>query len=504
MGKQIHHSVFINWLGLAIKIGTAMLLLPFIVNSLGVDSYGEYVFLAAIFGYSGLLEFGLRAAILRYTGNLGGRGEWGALNRILGTVFSYYVVAAVAVIGLGMMIYFAPPKWILPVGASSSFPFYAGFAAIVSASTFFRIGWSSVLRANERYDLLNLIDIGGFLLRATLIVVLLLRGYGLIAVLIGDLFDNLFNVLGSRLAVRRVAPQIRLDFHRLAGAELREVVGYSGWAFVNSLAFQLRFRGPSVIIGASLNTSAAGFFGVAARLQSYVFQLGTAMNSPFRARATVQAGGDDEDAVRATLYRGTKFLTLLACTLCSLLFIYARPLLVNWMGPEFHQSAAVLRILLFGLGCEISALMLGGALYATGHLRALALTNLVEASFIIGLSYWLSHTHGLVGAAVGVSIPIVLNKLFVQPTVLLKILVVPLRDWLGKALVRPVLALAIGSGPVWLMQEFAPPQSLLLVLLHLVVGGIFQLGLAWFIVLDAEERSQVLQAISFRPRVVPQ
>jgi O-antigen/teichoic acid export membrane protein len=492
--------VFINWLGLAIRIGTAIVLLPFIVESLGVDSYGEYVFLAAIFGYSELLEFGLRAAILRYTGKFSGRREYGALNRILGTVFSYYAVAALAVIGLGAVLYFSPPEWILPVGASSAFSLYAGLFALVSASTFFRIGWSSVLRANERYDLLNLIDIVGFLLRALVIVVLLLRGYGLVAVIIGDIVDNVFTALGSRFAVGRVAPQIRLDFHRLERSELHEVLGYSGWAFLNSVAFQLRFRGPSVIVGGVLSTGAAGFFGVAARLQGYVFQLGTAMNSPFRARATLLAGSSDDDAVRTILYRGTKYLTFLASTLCALLFLYAHPLLVTWMGEDFHQTAPILQILLVGLGCEISALMLGGALYATGHLRAFATTNLVEAGFIVGLSYWLSHTHGLVGAAVGVSLPLVVNKALVQPVVLLKILSVEPRDWLGKALFRPLLTLTIGVGPVLLIREMLPPASLFEVFLHLVAGGTIQLVLAWFIIFDREERAEALRAVGLKPR----
>lgn len=503
MATQIHRSVLFNWVGLAVKIATAMVLLPFIVATMGVESYGEYVFLAAIFGYSGLLEFGLRAAILRYTGNLGARGEFEALNRILGTVFGYYLIAAGVVAVGGLVLYAATPEWILPVGASSSFPVYAGVASVVAATSFFRIGWTSVLRANERYDVLNVVEITGFLLRAGLVVLLLQRGYGVLAVLAGDLLDNLFCAAGCRLAVRRIAPRIGLDFRGLQHEDLREVLGYSGWAFLNSMAFQFRFRGPSIIVGGVLSTGAAGFFGVATRLQSYVFQLGTAMNSPFRARATSLAGASGDDSVRQIMYDGTKYLTFLACTLCGLLYVYAHELLVTWMGTEFHQTAVVLRILLLGLTAEISALMLGGALYATGHLKTLTITNLVEAALMIGCAYGVSRIWGLPGIAWSITGALILNKVIVQPLVLLKILAVPLRAWILRSLWRPAITLAVGIGPVLAMKSIWPPANLFAVLLQLGLGAALYFAIAWVVILGPSERSRVRRAIGLPLREAP-
>lgn len=498
MGKKIHHSVLFNWIGLSIKIGTALFLLPFIVNSIGVESYGEYVFLVAIFGYSGVLEFGMRAAILRYTGNLGGRGDFGALNRILGTVFRYYGAAAGIVALAGVVLYVAPPEWILPVGASNSFHVYAGLASLVAATTFFRIGWTSVVRANERYDVINLIEILGFLLRAGLIVYALDRGHGVLAVLAGDLVDNLFCIAGSRLSLRRLAPAIRLDFGRLEPEQLKDVLGYSGWAFMNSMASQFRFRGPSIIVGGVLSTGAAGYFGVATRLQSYVFQLGTAMNSPFRARATSLAGMEGMQAVREIVYDGTRYLTFLACTICGLLYVYAHELLVTWMGVDFHETAIVLRILLVGLTVEISALLLAGAMYATGNLRWLTITNLFEATVMMAVAYGVSRHYGLAGIAWAISGALVLNKAICQPLLLLKILAVPLHSWLTRSLWRPALTFLIGIGPVWLLRQVWLPTNLPLVMVHLVLGTLIQIGVAWFVLLNRRERARVALAARSR------
>ena len=145
MATKIHRSVILNWIGMAMRIGVALVLLPYVVRKLGVDNYGEYIFLVAMFGYSGVLEIGLRASILRYTGTLRVRGDFTLLNRILGTVFTYYIGAALLVGIAGLVLYVAPPEFILPVGASDRFSTYAGIASLVAGSLFFRVGWTSVL-----------------------------------------------------------------------------------------------------------------------------------------------------------------------------------------------------------------------------------------------------------------------------------------------------------------------------------------------------------------------
>jgi O-antigen/teichoic acid export membrane protein len=422
LGRELHRSVVVNWLGLGIRIGVALFLLPFIINRLGVDRYGEYFFLASIFGYSELLDLGLRASILRYVGNLSASAEYDRLNRILGSVFRYYSLAAAGVLSLGILVYLLLPEEWFPVGASARFALYAAMFSTVAASSFFRVGWSSVVQARERYDLLNLIETGAFLVRAAVIVVFLSRGHGLVVLIGADILNNLGSALCSRYVAARIAPQIRPDRGRIAVGELREVVSYSGWAFLNSMAFQLRFRGPGLIVGSVLTTTSTGYYGVAARIQSYVLQLGTAMNAPFRARATTIAGLDDQASMQDILFRGTRMLTFVGFALGSILYIHAERLLVTWMNPEFGAVASVLRVLLIGLAAEISVLMLGGGLFATGRLRFYAISNTCEAGGIVLLATLLARRFGLDGAAYGIMIPLVLNKGLLQPAFLLRFL----------------------------------------------------------------------------------
>jgi peptidoglycan biosynthesis protein MviN/MurJ (putative lipid II flippase) len=162
------------------------------------------------------------------------------------------------------------------------------------------------------------------------------------------------------------------------------------------------------------------------------------------------------------------------------------------MGPEFHESATVLRILLVGLSAEISALMLGGALYATGRLRALTVSNLAEALVIVVMAYLLARPFGVKGVAFAVSFALVANKVVAQPLILLGILGIPLRDWVTKVIWRPAIAAFVGGWLVWISRSLWPADTILEVIAHLAFGGLLLIAIGWFLVFEPEERGRLL------------
>jgi membrane protein EpsK len=469
-------------------------LLPFIVRTLGVATYGEYIFLGAIFGYGELLDFGLRASILRYVGNLVAKGDFALLNAILGSIFRYYGLVALGILTIGAAIYFFLPDSWSPSGSSAGFPAYASLFAAVAAGSFFRTGWNSVLQACERYDLVNLVETGTFLIRALLIVYLLDKGFGVAVVIVADLTNVILSAIGSRLLVARIEPRIRADLRPHSYDHLREVTGYGLWAFLNSISSQVRFRAPSLVLGGILSTTAAGYYGVAARVQSYVYQLGTSMNAPFRSRATSIAGIGDVVALEAVLFRGTRLLAFFAFSLTSTLWIYSSELLGVWMGPDFVQVSVVMRVLLIAAAVEITSLMLGGVLFAVGRIRLYSILNFTEAILILTSVSILAGLYGLNEATLGITAPVVLNKGIVQPVLLLRGFGLSWADWLSRGLIRPLAALLLALGPIVVLSRSLPEPDRLhevaaMMALAVTVHGI----VGWIVVFERDERARVSQ-----------
>jgi O-antigen/teichoic acid export membrane protein len=223
------------------------------------------------------------------------------------------------------------------------------------------------------------------------------------------------------------------------------------------------------------------------------------MNAPFRARATTIAGLDDQASLQDILFRGTRMLTFVGFALGSILFVHAEHLLVTWMNPEFGAVASVLRVLLIGLAVEISVLMLGGGLFATGRLQFYAISNLCEAGGIIVLATLLARRFGLDGAAYGIMIPLVINKGIVQPAFLLRFLGVPWIPWVRHGIIPPVIALGAALIPILLLfVSFPAPDHLSGVVLQMLLAGLVHLAAGWFVVLRAEERDQAMAIIRRR------
>jgi O-antigen/teichoic acid export membrane protein len=490
-----------NWIGLGLKMIVSFFLLPFIVRHLGTESYGEYAVLVALFGYSAVLDLGFRAAILRYGALFSSDDDTPRLNAVLGTIFIYYLAVALIVVALGVTLYYVAPKWIVPEGSGPHFTLYMLLFSIVAATFFFRIGWKSVLCARERYDLSNAVDISAFFLRTLIIVAALELGYGIEALIAADIVENLAVSIGHRQVLRRLFPRLKLDWAGARGSDRVIVARYSLWAFLNSLSNNLRFRAPSLVIAWTLTTTDVAFYNIAARLQSYLMQLTTAMSSPFRPRFSALQARDEWDELTRLFIRGTRWISIFALGTTGILFIYADRFILAWMGPGFEPGVIVLRILMLGLCVELGQMLTSGLLYAIGRHQLLSAFALFEATFILLGGILLVKGYGLMGVAMSVSAPIILNKVIFQPLYVCHVLKLPVGRYVKSAFLKPALAGMISLAVVFVMYRILPGRGLPQIGLQMLMGLILHAGAAWLIALEDADRDRVaLIARRYLPR----
>jgi O-antigen/teichoic acid export membrane protein len=177
----------------------------------------------------------------------------------------------------------------------------------------------------------------------------------------------------------------------------------------------------------------------------------------------------------------------------SILVLDSRLLLRVWVGEEFVSTYSLVLILLVGYVFELAQRPSTTALVALGCHRALGGWTLGEGLANLILSIYWGHKYGLIGVALGTTVPLVLVKLTLQPWYTLSKLGVSAREYLASSLLRPVLVCLLFLGAShWLMGS--GPTNGIIELGFAVAWQVLLFGvITWMIGLSPDERIEARQ-----------
>ena len=74
--KRFAVNVFTNWVATAVGMVVPFFLMPFVVHHLGDVQYGIWILAVSTVSYLGLLDLGLRSAVIRFVSRAQARGEF--------------------------------------------------------------------------------------------------------------------------------------------------------------------------------------------------------------------------------------------------------------------------------------------------------------------------------------------------------------------------------------------------------------------------------------------
>jgi O-antigen/teichoic acid export membrane protein len=122
-------------------------------------------------------------------------------------------------------------------------------------------------------------------------------------------------------------------------------------------------------------------------------------------------------------------------------------------------------------------------LFGMAQHRALAVVAILEGVINVGLSIALVRHLGIVGDTLGTTIPLLGTSLLFLPLYMCRLLEVPLKTFLSRAYLLPLILCAPPAAVLTLMQHWFAPRTYPALLVQVVVGGlVYSVGLLWFFV----------------------
>ncbi len=404
--RSILKNTLSGYLKFLVPFVIGMLLTPFIIRNIGVPAYGLWALVLSATGYFALLDLGFGQAIVRYVAMNKATGSREQLNSLISTFLIIYAgMACIMLISTILLsLNFSRLFKVSPDQVSIS-----QWALLISglgiALRFPLNIFGGILYGHQRYDLAFVTEVSFYVINAILTVVLLSSGHGLLALMISASGTSL--AAGVVIAVHafRVTGPLEIWPLRFEWSKVREILAFSIFFFVESLAVMISLRSDEVIIGIFLPTTAVAVYAISLKLSELVRNLANQLNNILFPVASELHALADTKRLRQVVLDGSRLSVTLAAGLGIGLIAIGRPFLGLWVGDEFLAGYPILVILTLVAMAAVAQDLPSKVLMITGKQKLMAAVSLVDAFANATLSIILVQFMGILGVALGTLVP---------------------------------------------------------------------------------------------------
>ncbi len=435
-----------NWTTLGIHVVLGFVMTPIIIRYVGKNGYGIWTLVHSFAGYYGLLNLGVRSAVMRYVARDAEVGDTKGLNATVSTAFFLFLFTGSLMILVSVLLA-EPLAGFFDISDANrrAFTVLVYVIGISTWAEFLNMVFTAVLGGYEKYVAINIVNSLSYVGRAVFIVWALRAGWGLAAPAYGTLGMSLA-VLAAKWAVCGFRiKELKLSLRSAHWSTMKTLIGYGIPSIVITVSSLVRTKFDNVIIGRFVDVSAVAIYGVASLIIQYFFNAintGIGVITPRFARL----GGRQKKDEQQNLFTRSLFVgAVLACGGGMMIVLFGARFISFWVGEGFEAAVPVLWILTAAYVPELAQSSAFGLLLAENKHRGLAKLSLGEAVANLSISIVLVIKFGIIGAALGTAIPMMVTKLIIQPVLVSRTVGLPLGSYY-KPLIFPLITGVVITG----------------------------------------------------------
>jgi O-antigen/teichoic acid export membrane protein len=480
-----------------VAIIAVFMLTPFIIERVGMEDYGLWALALAVSGMLGLMDFGLATAAVKYVAEHTARGDIEGRNRVISTLLTCYLsIGGVALVIVSIYAFGTYDATSTDgITGREDFRILCVMVGLMVALGFPLSLFRAALTGSGNMFLSNLAEIIMTLSYTSLSALFLINGSGLAGLPIAQ-------AIGMSMGLGML---VWLSYRKLDGLKLtlsfkglrdsRDLLAFSGWAFVANAAVLLIMRMDPILIKAMMPLSAVAIYAVAAKIAEYALLLNKQFSNALMPMISQAHGAGSSNTVQQVLTNGTRYLMALAMPMLVLIAIYADLLLTLWLGAGFEDAVPVLQTLAVAVGCSVLQLNAANVLGMTGKHRFVASAMGMSATINLVITLILLPRIGLLGAAIGsLSAALIIETGVILPSAC-KHAGVSFGQFLVGVIARTLPPLLPMLGLTWVFLHYAPPESLLGLIGQCMILGLLYLVGYFLVTLHREERQQIISAL---------
>jgi O-antigen/teichoic acid export membrane protein len=204
-------------------------------------------------------------------------------------------------------------------------------ATLLISVKFYELLYQSVFKGFERFDLSGKYNILNKFLVLGLQLVLVLRGNGLLALFLGNLFINFTVVVIQGFVMHRILPGYRFRMHKNP-EESKDLFAFGFWTWIQTIISVAAYQVDRFIVAIALGPIVAGYYILASTIANHMHMAFGAMGSWLFPKVARQKEISPDTRIYFHSLRGvTTGISLLIILAMSMIY---RPFFTLWIGPE--------------------------------------------------------------------------------------------------------------------------------------------------------------------------
>jgi O-antigen/teichoic acid export membrane protein len=402
MKLDLFRNALSNLCGALVPAIVALGTVPLVVRELGDASYGVYSLVTAIVGYFAVIDINVTAGSIKYIAQFNARRDGARIDE---TVFFGLTVYALLGLAGGLALFAGAEVFVTRLFAVPAALQGEAAATLRLAALGFFLGQmqsylNSIPQALMRYDVSSRIEMLFGTVVPLLTVGVLLLGYGLFEVILVRVLASAANCLILWRWIRRLLPQ--LAWRRAGAATRRQLLGFSGYAFLSHFATMSYAYADKLIIGALVGVTGLAYFTVASTLANRVLGLSYRLSGVFFPAASALAALGELEHLKRLYLKASRYVVFINASVLALVAVFSYEILYYWMAPRFaHAGHAILAVMALSQFIDSLTSLPSLVNDGMGHPRYSGMFALARAAFgllvvYLGVAGW-----GIDGAAWG-------------------------------------------------------------------------------------------------------
>jgi len=437
--KPLITNIIWNFTSFFANLLISFFLARFILGQIGSVKYGIWVLVGSFLGYAGLMDLGISTAIVQRIAGSVAKGNREEIQDIITTATSLFSLIGLLVFLICFLFSAIDASFFnVPLELGKSFSFLLIMLGGGVGFSFLGRVHLGILRALERFDIVNIIILIQMCFQVLFIVLFLKHSIIVLGIIYAAL--NIAVNLSYMIATKMLLPSYRFASVNFNLPTMRYLGGYGFFAFLIVLADRFRFYTDSIIIGHYLGATAITIFYFGNRMVEIFRDVLGRISGPFLPAFSRYNGANYQGASQEAFIRSSHITAIFTFLIGGSLIVSGYPFLTVWIGDKLVSITPcylVLVIITVPTTVALAQAISISFLYGTNRHRYLAYWTLFEGLANLILSILLVRKMGIFGVALGTALPMIVVKGLFQPVYVCREVRISVKSYLIKCMLIP-------------------------------------------------------------------